>query len=260
MNKIIKFVVGAGVVAPFLMAGIASAATIPANTIFAGQTQVWGNAGQSVTATFRVNVAAGEVVHAIRTQVDSQATVCMEVGPFEGAQNVDVPVSITLPPNSNNSGYNLTAELFTTATLPQAQAMTGNLACTGANTNAYNGTNVVHVLPVSGSTSGTTGSSALDQLSALVASLAAQVAALLHPVTPVPTPAPANTMCTEFSADLAGLSIGSTGDGVAKLQAFLLSKNPNAIPLIRSGAATYGYFGNQTAAAVSSFRASNSCN
>lgn len=193
MKKFLLAVLAGAVALPMS----ASAASIPANTIFNGQSQAWGNAGQNIQATFRVNVAAGEVVHAIRTKVDSQATVCLPIGPFEGAQDVDVTVNVVLPPNSNTSGYNLTGELFTTATLPQAEAMTGNLACTGANTNAYTGTNVLHVLPASGSSSGSS-SGAPSAIQTQIDSLAASVKALTDALakliagnvgnTPAPTP------------------------------------------------------------------------
>lgn len=255
MNKFIKIAIGVAVVAPALLAGSAFAATIPATTVFDGQTQIWGNAGQTVQATFRVDVAAGEVVHAIRTRVDSQATVCTEVGPFEGAQDVDVPVTITLPPNSNSSGYNLTAELFTTATLPQAEAMTGNLACTGSNTNAYNGTNVVHVLPTSGNTSGSTGPAvgSADWVLQLIATLKA---ALTPPTPTVPTPT-TSAVCVAYTQASAGAVQGVVNSANVRLQGFLLYQGAS-IPALAAGA-SFGFFGPQTMAAQQIFLATNHC-
>lgn len=160
--KFIGFAVAAaGMLA---LATPAFAATVSSQAVFTnGQTQVYGNAGQTVQTSFQVHVSAGDVLHAIRTKVDSQPTVCTAVGPFEGDQTVTVTTNITLPPNSNTSGYSLVADLFTTDTLPQAQAMTGDLACSSAgsgahvNLGAYNGGTVVNVLPSNGGTS--TGSS-----------------------------------------------------------------------------------------------------
>lgn len=257
VSKIIK---GSLVGAALLLAVPAMAASIPTTTIFDGQTQVWGNAGQSVTATLRVHVNAGEVVHAVRTKVDSQATVCTIVGPYEGEQDVDVPVTITLPPNSNTSGYNLTAELFTTATVPQAEAMTGNLACTGANTNAYNGTNVVHVLPTSGSTTGGTGTTGTwqDAIAALNAQLAALIASITHP-TPAPTPTPTTSaVCTAYAQANVGTQGNVYNDANVRLQGFLLSQGAS-IPALKAGA-SFGFYGNQTTAAVGWFNSTNHCN
>jgi hypothetical protein len=254
MNKI--FAIALGAAFALIGASPAFAATIPASTVFNGQTDTWGNGGSSVTATFRVNVAAGEVVHAIRTKVDSQATVCTAVGPFEGAQDVDVPVTITLPPNTNNSGYNLTAELFTTNTIPQAEALTGNLACTGMSTTAYNGSNVVHVLPVSGnSTSGSsTGTtSQFDQLMAMLT-------ALVHP-TPAPVPTPVvpvvSSACSQLTHFMAGAVQGVRNSANIKLQGFLLSQGME-IPALAAGAA-FGFYGPQTGAALVSFESMNQC-
>lgn len=255
-----KFVQGVALASALLFASSAFAATIPATTVFDGQTQVWGNAGQTVQATFRVHVAAGEVVHAIRTKVDTQATVCAEVGPYEGEQDVDVPVTITLPPNTNTSGYNLTGELFTTATLPQAQAMTGNLACTGANTNAYNGVNVLHVLPTSGTTSGSTGPSswqvAFAQLSALIASV-------IHPApAPTPTPAPVpttNDFCVRLATKTAGAAQGVTNYQNGILQGFLIGEG-ESIALLQNNQAKYGFWGDQTNGALLHFKGIHGCN
>lgn len=246
MKKLISLTV-----ATFLLsAGMASAAAIPATTVFNGQTQAWGNAGQSITATFRVNVAAGEVVHAIRTKVDSQATVCTPIGPFEGAQDVDVSVNVILPPNSNVSGYNLTGDLFTTATLPQAEAMTGNLACTGTNTTAYNGTNVLHVLPTSGGSVTPTpagGGTDITQLIALIAELQKQIAELKNPATPAPTAA-----CAQL-ATYGSFSYGDRGEGVRTAQNFVMQHGGS----ISAGAT--GFWGNQSAAALIQAKGANHC-
>lgn len=178
MRKIISIL--AAVVSSLILvpAGV-FAATVSSQAVFEnGQTKVYGNAGTSVPVNYQVHINAGEVLHAIRTKVDSQPTVCTAVGPFEGDQTVNVNVNVTLPPNSNTSGYNLVADLFTTDTLPQAQAMTGDLACSSAGsgahvfTAAYNGSGVVNVLPSNGSTGTDANSSSIQsQINSLTLSL-----------------------------------------------------------------------------------------
>lgn len=259
MNKIIKLAVAVGIVGPALLASSAFAATVSSQAIFDGQTQVYGNAGSSVQATFQVHVPAGEVLHAIRTKVANQATVCTAVGPYEGAQDVDVDVNITLPPNTNNSGYTLVADLYTTDTVPQAEAMTGNLACTSSvggshvNLSAYNGGTVVNVLPLNGSTN--SGSSANADLIAQIAALTAQVNALLHPATPVPT---TSAICTAFAQANVGTQANVYSSANQALQGFLLSQHMS-IPALTSGGASFGFYGNQTTAAVGVFNSMNHC-
>lgn len=268
MNKLIGFSVGAATLLAF--AAPTFAASVTSQAIFDGQTQVYGNAGTSVQATFQIDIPAGQVLHAIRTKTDSQPTVCTAVGPFEGAQVVDVTTNITLPPNTNNGGYSLVADLYYTDTLPQAEAMTGDLACTSSvggahvNTSAYNGGTVVNVLPSGGDTGNTGSTSNLDALTALVANLAAQIQLILHPATSTGTgtPTPVSTACTAFTAAMQGTVQGQSQkwDGApnVKLQGFLLSQG-ESIPALAAGA-SFGFYGVQTSAAVAAFNASNHCN
>jgi len=51
------------------------------------------------------------------------------------------------------------------------------------------------------------------------------------------------------------LTVGSTGSDVSALQSWLISKG-FSIPSIKSGAATPGYFGSQTKAAVVAYQTS----
>lgn len=256
-SKILAGVLGLSMLLPLA----ASAATITNPTsIFNGQSQVYGNAGSNAQATFQVDVPAGQVLHAIRTKVDGQATVCKELGPVEGAQVVDVTVDITLPPNTNNSGYTLVADLYYTDTLPQAEAMTGNLACTSSvsgshvNTAAYSGGTVVNVLPTSGTSTGGSPTSVQSQINALVALVQQMIAAAAHPT---PVPPTTSSACTAINTKLASALPGVRTDGNARLQGFLLSEGAS-IPALSAGA-SFGFYGNQTAAAVSWFKATNNC-
>lgn len=245
-----KLISGIALTAMFALPLVAGAATVTSNAVFNGQTQVYGNAGQSVQATFQVDIPAGQVLHAIRTKVDSQATICTAIGPFEGAQTVDTNVNITLPPNTNSGGYSLIADLYYTDTLPQAEAMTGDLACTSAvggshvNMGAYNAGTVVNVLPTSG---GTTGSSSNGIPAWFTAWWNAQ-----HPTAPAPSSA-----CASLNSKLSGTIDNTYNDANARLQGFLISEGID-IPAIRAGA-SYGYKGPQTRAGVASFQVSNHC-
>lgn len=237
----------------------ASAATVTSQAVFAnGQTQVYGNAGQSVPTNFQVHVNAGEVFHAIRTKVDSQPTVCTAVGPFEGDQTISVNVNVTLPPNSSAGGYSLTADLFTTDTVPQAQAMTGDLACSSAGsgahvfTNAYNGSTVVNVLPANG---GNTGGAGVP--SGIPADIWAKFLAWIGGASTTPTPTN-SPECVAYTKVNTGTQPNVYSDQNAKLQGFLLSQGAS-IPALKAGA-SFGFYGNQTTAAVGWFNSIYHCN
>lgn len=261
MNKFTKFLVASAIVGPALLASSAFAATVTnANAIFDGQSQVYGNAGQTVEATFQVDVPAGQVLHAIRTKVDSQATVCTPVGAIEGAQTTDVTVNITLPPNTNNGGYSLVADLYYTDTLPQAQAMTGNLACTSSasgshvNTNAYNGGTVVNVLPSSGNSTGNS-NGGINGMS--LADLIAAIKNALGLGSGTTTPPTTSAVCSAYAQANSGTQANVYSDANVRLQGFLLSQGAS-IPALKAGAA-FGFYGNQTTAAVGWFNSLNHC-
>lgn len=247
-----KLVIGAAVALATLPMAV-SAASIPALAIFGGQTQVWGNPNQSVQVTLRVNANAGEVVHAIRTDVlgDNLATVCQDVSNFEGAQNKDVPVSVTLPPNTGDYGFE--AVIYTAANLQQANALTGDAACTGAGNGTFSQGNVVHVIPSgSGGTGGTSTQTLEEKIAAIV------VATLKAMGLGAPAPAPAvSAECTAYAKVNAGTMSNATSDQNAKLQGFLLSQGAS-IPALSAGAA-FGFYGNQTTAAVGWFNSIFHC-
>lgn len=261
MNKLIK---GALVGGALLLAFPAFAATVSSQAVFPnGQTQVYGNGGQSVQTSFQVHVNAGEVLHAIRTKVDGLPTACTAVGPFEGDQTVTVNTNITLPPNSSAGGYSLVADLFTTDTLPQAQAMTGDLACSSAGagahvfSNAYSGPTVVNVLPASGGSVGGSNLSIAEQIANAFKSMKDYIDDKLKaaPVTPAPT---VSAACTAYAQANAGTMMNVKNDANVRLQGFLLSQGA-VIPALAAGA-SFGFYGPQTQSAVSWFQNGNHCN
>lgn len=219
------------------------------------QTQTSCTPGQTVNVTFRVTVPAGEVAELGQVDVigDNLAPALpISLGDDLGLQEGphDVTANVTCP---QNSGYY--AVQYQTAGIYgglRSTTMTDGVVSTGTFGNA---------IRVGSVSTDTTSTGTVPAWQSAIDALTAQIAAIAKLVTPASgsTAPAASSMCSEFNADAAGLYQGSTGDGVAKLQAFLLSKNPNSIPLIRSGAATYGYFGPQTAGAVSAFRTGNGC-
>lgn len=266
MNKLYKVLTVASVIGSALIAAPAFAATVSSQAVFdGGQTKVYGNAGQSVQLSVQVHVNSGEVLNAIRTKVDSQATVCTPVGPYEGDQTVTVNPTIILPPNSNSSGYNLTADLFTTDTLPQAQAMTDpNLACSSAGpgahifANAYNGSGVVNVLPGTGGSSvGSTVTGSVFGFTSFADFVAAMKTALGIGSTSTPTPTPSSAICSMFAQANAGTMPNVYSPANSALQGFLISQHMS-IPALTAGA-SWGFYGNQTTTAVGIFNSINHC-
>lgn len=245
-KSIIGGILALSMVLPFA----ASAATLDSTAVFNGQENVWGTAGQNKTATLRLSAVAGEVVHAYRTRVDNQASACKAIAPFEGVQTKDVPVSIVLPPNSGTN-YNFQVDVFTTTTLPEAQSLTGDLACTGSYTTVYN-QNSVNVNPSGSNPSDVSTIGGFGSFAELVAALKLA----LTPATPAP--APVSTACTQLALKSAGSVFGVYNDANVKLQGFLLSEGAS-IPALKAGA-SFGFRGPQTEAAVSAFKIVNSCN
>lgn len=104
-----------------------------------------------------------------------------------------------------------------------------------------------------GGGSGVVGNSVLSQLMAQVAELAKVVANMGKPATP---PA-ASGKCAALASKMTGAIQGTTASGNIVLQGYLLSEGAN-IPALAAGAA-FGFYGPQTAAAVSWFKSVNAC-
>lgn len=244
MNKLIGFAVGAAIaVSPLL----ALAATI-SNPLFSnGQTTVDAAGGATVTGTFTLTVGPGEVVEWLRTQSDpSQPFVDTSTGGQLGYQEqtyTNVPFSVKVPPN--------TGTFY--PTVQGAGIFGGNRAINGGDNVVLGAIGLGTVRVVANSSASIDTSD--DSLNAkIAAAVSAAVSASLKALGLGGTTAPVvSTACTELAKFSAGLSIGSTGSAVVQLQGWLLSKDPNSIPLIRDGQAKFGYFGSQTSAAVTSY-------
>lgn len=189
----LKKILGGAIGLSMLLPLAASAATVPATAVFNGQTQVWGYPGTTVQVTLRVNEVAGAVSHAIRTDIlgDNQPTVCNDISNFEGAQERDVTVSITLPPNTGDYGFE--AVVYSAPNTAAANALSGSAACAPSAGNtagpAFSQSGVVHVIPNSTSSTTPVGGSQYDSLLAQIQSLTNLVAQLQAALAAAQTPA-----------------------------------------------------------------------
>lgn len=94
--------------------------------------------------------------------------------------------------------------------------------------------------------------SVLQSLTNLVAQLTAQVQGLLHPAATAPS-----TACASYTQANSGTQMGVYSDANVRLQGFLLSQGAS-IPALKAGA-SFGFYGPQTASAVSWFNGMNNC-
>lgn len=267
-----KFI--ATVLALLAFAPLATSAASVSNIKFDsnGQVQVSCTAGQTVNATFRVVIPAGEVAEIGQTDVvgDNLAPSLPfdlggELGLQEGSN--DVSASFTCP---QNTGY-YTAELRTAGIFggQRAVAITDGVTSVGSFGSA------IRVVSTNGST---TSGSDVAAFAAIIAKLTANVncisahgtwsdtgAGTCTPAVAIPTPTPVAGACTEYAQISAGLYKGSDtrspygGGAVGRLQGFLLGKGAH-ISLLETNKAPYGFYGDQTDGAVTWFKGAFGCN
>lgn len=254
MNKFIKFAVGAAIVAPALIAGSALAATFSNVQFQNGDVTISGTGGSTVSATFHVVIPANQVVENIQTDVigDNLAPVCVSVGGDLGLQEGtrDVTVQVKLPPNTGT--YTLEVK---------GAGIYGGIRSIDCNDNVVGTASfggALRTVDSTGSTSGgsTSGSGAFgfssfaDFVAALKASLG-----LGGATTP---PATTSAVCAAYAKANAGTQANVYNDANVRLQGFLLSEGAS-IPALKAGA-SFGFYGNQTTAAVGWFNSINHCN
>lgn len=237
----------------FAFASTASAASFTNVEFQNGDVTVQGTGGQTVTAKVRVVVGVGEVVEKIQSDVlgDSLAPVCVEVGGEKGLEEGThfVDLQVKLPPNTGT--YTLAV---------QGSGIFGAFKTVDCTSNVVGSASFSSALKVVGSGSGSSdssvGSSVYQTLIDAIALLKAQIAAIQNP--PAPT---TNAKCTALSAKMAGTMVGQTqawdGSPNSKLQGFLLAEGMS-IPALTKGAA-FGFYGPQTAGALSAYKAANAC-
>lgn len=241
MNKLIKFAVTAGVIAPALLASSAFAASI-SNPLFSnGQTTIDAAGNSTVSGTYTLTVGAGEVVEWVRTQADTMPFTDTSVGGPLGLQEgvyTNQPFSAKVSPNTGSYNVNIqTAGIFM-----------GNRAINGGD--SVNGSNSLGTVRVVAGAS--TGS---DVPSGIPQSVWDKFLAWMSGST---TPAP-SSKCADLTTKLVGTTDNQYSDANASLQGFLIAANANSIPALKAGA-SFGYKGDQTRSAVISFKAANQCN
>ena len=255
MKNILK-VAGASLVGFSMLAGTALAVNIPALAIFNGDTEVFAKPNATFTVTPRVEVETGEVAHAIATDVigDSRPMQCHDISNIQGEQWRNVSVSDKAPSGTDAYGFEIRV-YYTTGVnaVAEANSKTGDSACTGSYDLAYNQNDVVNVTPNGSSSTDDTNVGGMS--SAEFQALLAAIKAVLNPTPTAPA------ACAELTAKMTGTSYGVYNDANVSLQGFLLSKNPNSIPALKAGSTIpMGFYGPQTAAAISAYKAVNGCN
>lgn len=181
---------------------------------------------------------------------DSLAPVCTEVGGTLGLQEGthDVTLPVKLPPNTGT--YTLTV---------QGAGIYGGFHSVDCNdsvvgTGSFGGALRV-TADATDSSTGSTGGAAPSWVAQMIAAI---VAAIKPASAPVPTPAPTTSAaCTAYAQANAGTQPNKYSDTNVRLQGFLLSQGAS-IPALKAGA-SFGFYGNQTTAAVGWFNSLNHC-
>ena len=225
---------------------LASAASFTNVQFDNGDVTISGTGAETVNATFRIVVPNNQVVEWVETDVlsDNLAPVCVAVngdrGLEEGTHSITLPVK--LPPNTGT--YSLQVK---------GAGIFGGFRSVDCNDNVVGTASFSSALRVvsGGSTTGSSGSS-IDALTALIATLKAQVDALMKPTTPV-----VSTACATLATKMAGAMYGVNTPGNVILQGYLLGEGMS-IPALAQGAA-FGFYGSQTAAALSVYKSQKGC-
>ena len=245
-----KKIFGGAVAIAIALPVMASAATISSPLFSNGDTVIDAGGGSTVNGTFTLQVGSSEVCEVVRTQADTQAFTDTSVGSNLGYQfgtYTNVPFNVKVSPNTGT--YN--------ATVQCAGIFGGNRSVDGADGVVVGPVSLGTVRVVANSTnsSNPAGTSQWDALMAAIQLLIAKLSA--PPAPPAPVVPAVKPVCTQL-AQYSYLQVGATGATVSALQGVLLG-NGGAIPALTSGAATYGYFGQQTNAALYQVKALNQC-
>ena len=257
-----KMIAVAIIAASFLFAGSASAAVnfdpIAPVVFDSGdgwESNVDTDAGNTVKAKLIIDVTGDSDINAVSYDFvgDFIPKVCIQL-PNEQTQSInDFPVEIDMiAPKTAGSwdvqfvayGNDGPETDFNCTNAVDTQNVNDRIIVNVGNTNTAGST---------GGGNGVVGNSVLAQLMAQVSELAKVVANLGKPATP---PA-ASGKCAVLAQKMAGGVAGTTASGNIVLQGYLLSEGAN-IPALAAGAA-FGYWGPQTMAAVSWFKAANQC-
>lgn len=247
INKILATSVAT--IAMLGVAAVASAASFTNVQFQNGDVTISGTGGSTVNATFRVVVPAGEVVENIQTDVlgDNLAPVCTSVGGDKGLEegiHSDVTLPVKLPPNTGT----YTLEVRSAGIFGGVRSI--SCADGVVSTNSFGSAlRVVSDGSNTGSSnSGVGGMSFADLVAALKVALG---------IGSAPAPTTTSEVCKAYAQANAGAQPNVNSDANVRLQGFLLSQGAS-IPALKAGA-SFGFYGNQTTAAVGWFNSLNHC-
>ena len=218
-----------------------------------GDVTYQGTGGSSVSAKVRVVVPANQVVEKLQIDVlgDSLASECVDVGGDKGLEEGThfVNVSLKLPPNTGS----YMPEFQGSGIYGAFRAVDCTSNVTASAVSFGNALKVVSNAVNSGNTNtGSSNDAPPAWLSALLAQIQANMAALLaalKPVTP-PTP-PTPTLCVQL--------LTAQASGTSALQSFLMT-NGQANMFHAAGVyAPTNFFGPITTSALNAFKMQNNC-
>ncbi len=240
----------------FLIAGalalalpvIGMAATFTNVQFSNGDVTISGQGNSTVQATFHILVPSGQVVEFVQTDIagDNLAPVDMSVGGDLGLQEGthDVTVSVKLPPNTGTYTLNV-----------QGAGIYGGVRAISGNDNVVGSASFSSAIRVVGSdtttnTTATAGAFGFSSFGDFVTALKSALGI---------SSAPASSgACATLSAKMSGTVRDTYNSANVKLQGYLLSEGAS-IPALEAGA-SFGFYGPQTASAVTWFKTVNSCN
>jgi hypothetical protein len=228
----------------FMFASFASAASVTNVEYSNGDVTVQGKAGESVSGKVRIVVPANEEVEFVQFDVisDNLAPVCVEVSRLqEGTHFVNIPGDVKFPPNTGT--YDLQVK---------TSGIFGGLAAIDCNNNVTATQSFNNSVRTVGSSSTSSNVGSTSWMQSQIDALKALIEQLTKPTVPV-----ASTKCSALASKMAGAVYGTRSSANIVLQGYLLSEGAS-IPALAAGAA-FGFYGDQTMAAVSVFKAQNSC-
>lgn len=254
-GNLVKFAVVAALVAPaFLAAAPAFAATYSNGLFNNGNSSISANPGSTVNLSFQLTVGSSETIQCLEIQVNGSNLPPQYIneGGTTGLEYTTQPYPMTVPVvlPQNTGSYQVQVEGF------------GNYGGTndGCSGSATGGSTFgpVDVINTSNAPSGGVFGGITTNTQQLLASLLMQypwLASLLgasQSTTTTTTPT-TTTLCQNFNSARGSLTFGMSD--AAGLQTFLINNG-------EAGILTYGttgYYGSQTASAVSAFQSANHC-
>ena len=241
----LTYKVSFAVLLAFLVATPAFAASITNIEFSNGDVVHQGTGGSTVDVEFRVVVGAGEVVEQFEVDVlsDNLAPVCESVGGERGLEQGThfVTRSVKLPPNTGTYDVQAKASGIFGATR--------SIDCTSDVVDSTTFNDAIRVVG-GGTTNTNVGGTNLN-----LDELKAWILALIQGTQPAPVAE--KPACKALADKMVGTVQGSTASGNVRLQGFLLAEGMS-IPALEQGAA-FGFYGSQTANAVSVYKGVHGC-